>query len=131
MKKTGIAVIVVIIALVIIGVLYVYNNGKTKMIGGDKDGGGCLIGAGYSWCESKQKCLRIWEEACPESFCERENVEKVYKCGEYVRVVSSLLGGGSTYYEDNMTEIKCPVVAPDYISEQCRVIENINCNEIC
>ena len=34
------------------------------IIGGDKDKGGCLIGAGYSWCEVKQKCLRVWEEPC-------------------------------------------------------------------
>lgn len=34
------------------------------VIGGDTDAHGCLIAAGYSWCEAKQKCLRIWEEAC-------------------------------------------------------------------
>jgi len=34
------------------------------IIGGDKDEGGCLIAAGYSWCEAKQKCLRIFEEDC-------------------------------------------------------------------
>lgn len=37
---------------------------EEKIIGGDKDEGGCLIGAGYSWCELKQKCLRVWEEPC-------------------------------------------------------------------
>ncbi|MFH0737475.1 MAG: hypothetical protein V1827_02165 [Candidatus Micrarchaeota archaeon] len=35
-----------------------------KPIGGDKDEHGCLIAAGYSWCEEKGKCLRIWEEPC-------------------------------------------------------------------
>lgn len=35
------------------------------LIGGDKDAHGCLIAAGYSWCESKNKCLRVWEENCP------------------------------------------------------------------
>ena len=25
---------------------------------------GCLIVTGYSWCEAKQKCLKIWEEGC-------------------------------------------------------------------
>ncbi len=35
------------------------------LIGGDKDAHGCLIAAGYSWCESKNKCLRPWEENCP------------------------------------------------------------------
>lgn len=40
---------------------------EEKLIGGDKDDHGCLIGAGYSWCEEKQKCLRVWEEECAES----------------------------------------------------------------
>lgn len=38
-----------------------------QIIGGDKDAGGCLIAAGYSWCEPKQKCLRPWEEICYEA----------------------------------------------------------------
>lgn len=35
-----------------------------KPIGGDTDEHGCLPAAGYSWCELKQKCLRLWEEPC-------------------------------------------------------------------
>ena len=27
----------------------------------------CMTCAGYSWCETAQKCLRLWEEACPEA----------------------------------------------------------------
>ena len=36
-------------------------------IGGDTDEHGCLIAAGYSWCEAKQKCVREWEEPCNAS----------------------------------------------------------------
>lgn len=35
-----------------------------KLVGGDKDEHGCIGSAGYSWCETKQKCLREWEEKC-------------------------------------------------------------------
>ncbi len=35
-----------------------------NVIGSDRDEHGCIGSAGYSWCEVKQKCLRIWEEAC-------------------------------------------------------------------
>lgn len=35
-----------------------------QIVGGDKDVHGCIGSAGYSWCEVKQKCLRIWEEKC-------------------------------------------------------------------
>lgn len=34
------------------------------MPGSDRDEHGCIGSAGYSWCEVKQKCLRIWEEPC-------------------------------------------------------------------
>jgi len=36
------------------------------LVGGDKDVHGCIGSAGYSWCEIKQKCLRVWEESCAE-----------------------------------------------------------------
>jgi hypothetical protein len=31
-----------------------------------KDEHGCYGGAGYRWCEAKQKCHRLWEEDCEE-----------------------------------------------------------------
>ena len=34
------------------------------LLGRDRDEHGCIPSAGYSWCESKQKCLRQWEEKC-------------------------------------------------------------------
>jgi len=37
---------------------------EEPLIGGQRDEYGCLGPAGYSWCEKKQKCLRVWEEAC-------------------------------------------------------------------
>ena len=38
------------------------ENGN--LIGGNKDDHGCLIGAGYQWCPSTEKCQRMWEEYC-------------------------------------------------------------------
>ena len=35
-----------------------------RAIGGETDAHGCIGPAGYSWCETKQKCLRSWEEPC-------------------------------------------------------------------
>ncbi|MFW6312031.1 MAG: eight-cysteine-cluster domain-containing protein [Nanoarchaeota archaeon] len=37
-----------------------------RQIGGETDEHGCFIGAGYSWCEAKQKCIRVWEENCTD-----------------------------------------------------------------
>jgi hypothetical protein len=36
-----------------------------QLVGNDQDEHGCKASAGYSWCETKSKCLRVWEEACP------------------------------------------------------------------
>jgi len=38
------------------------NNGI--MVGNDSDEHGCKASTGNTWCESKQKCLRFWEENC-------------------------------------------------------------------
>jgi hypothetical protein len=37
-----------------------------NLVGGDKDEHNCLGSAGYSWCEAKQKCLRVFEEWCAD-----------------------------------------------------------------
>ena len=59
---------------------------SSNSLGGDKDEHGCIGSAGYSWCQSKEKCLRIWEEPCEEDFesvvCERENCHGLeIQCG--------------------------------------------------
>lgn len=37
---------------------------QEEPIGGEKDEHGCLIAAGYSWCEVRGECLRAWETPC-------------------------------------------------------------------
>lgn len=56
-----------------------------KEIGGDKDENNCIASAGYSWCEAKEKCLRVFEEFCPDevtglvdSIKKESDVELVY-----------------------------------------------------
>jgi len=66
MKKLKAMGIYSLIVIVLSIVLYKWPTNH-KIIGGDKDAGGCLVGAGYTWCEIKQKCLRVWEEPCQTS----------------------------------------------------------------
>ena len=61
MKKLSILIAVVVIAA---GVWLVKRDGQPQLIGGDKDAHGCLIAAGYSWCQAKATCIRVWEEYC-------------------------------------------------------------------
>ncbi len=59
----------------IAGGVLVYRNSDDRKIpdlpepvlGADRDVHGCIGSAGYSWCEEKNKCLRIWEEECSPS----------------------------------------------------------------
>jgi membrane-bound inhibitor of C-type lysozyme len=37
---------------------------NSPIVGGDKDSHGCIGSAGYSWCEAKQACIRVWETYC-------------------------------------------------------------------
>jgi hypothetical protein len=67
LSKKIITLLVLLILFLISGYLYQkYNNNEEGLIGGQKDNHECLIGAGYSWCEAKNKCIRIFEEGCDD-----------------------------------------------------------------
>eukprot|EP00746_Dinoflagellata_sp_MGD_P137080 gnl/MRDRNA2_/MRDRNA2_70913_c0_seq1.p1 gnl/MRDRNA2_/MRDRNA2_70913_c0~~gnl/MRDRNA2_/MRDRNA2_70913_c0_seq1.p1 ORF type:complete len:108 (+),score=36.10 gnl/MRDRNA2_/MRDRNA2_70913_c0_seq1:107-430(+) len=59
---------------------------QAEAAGGDRDDHGCIGSAGYVWCESSQKCLRVWEEEC-ESFkkevAKLQEQESNFEGGDY------------------------------------------------
>jgi len=57
-------VVVLAIFVVIVTATIYYLQNKPIRPGSDRDKHGCIGSAGYSWCEQKNKCLRIWEEKC-------------------------------------------------------------------
>ncbi|MBN2330548.1 MAG: hypothetical protein JXC85_01925 [Candidatus Aenigmarchaeota archaeon] len=67
------------------------------VIGGDKDEHGCLIAAGYLWCESKRKCLREWDEECPSEIFTAE------ECQAMGGSVLNIVGGDGCH--DNETAV--------------------------
>jgi hypothetical protein len=71
------------------------------------------------------------EEKTAAEFCGQENVAGVYECSGYVKVVSSLLGGGATYYNIDGQPVSCPVVGPDAESQQCRTLSQLECTDAC
>ncbi|MFZ6014782.1 MAG: hypothetical protein ACOYUZ_00285 [Patescibacteria group bacterium] len=72
------------------------NNGQ--MLGGDRDEHGCIGSAGYSWCESLQKCYRPWEEKCEEVKVEADNVPKPDVEDDYGGEYPATIYG---FYDDN------------------------------
>ena len=59
--------------LVVAGAVFAFQSNKTvapvapggeQLVGGQRDEHGCLGPAGYSWCEARKKCIRVWETYC-------------------------------------------------------------------
>ncbi len=129
-------VLISIVTLSVVIALLIGCSSEPK-VGGDRDEHGCIVSAGYVWCEEKQKCLRPWEETCRDiedrakDYCSMKDVDAVYICGDFIKVVSSLEGAGSTYIRQDGTEIYCPVVAPEYIPEECKTLQSGSfCKEV-
>jgi hypothetical protein len=53
---------------------------KEAIIGGDSDVHGCKASAGYTWCEAKGKCIRMWEEECMCAGIAGYSCPREYKC---------------------------------------------------
>ena len=116
--------IVLIILLFLVSII-IYNryfnknqladNTTTTMtlIGGDKDKHGCLIGAGYQWCESEQECQRLWEGNCPPDFIKK------------VTFVESK-DGVVIYYE----EPGKPALAKNFIFDGKCKVNNVLCKDL-
>lgn len=67
MEKNKLLVFAVAVIILVLALFYL-SRGSTpnadQVIGGQKDANGCLVAAGYSWCEAKKTCIRQWEEYC-------------------------------------------------------------------
>ena len=73
-------IVIAVAAIALIG-MWLVNKDTATLIGGDQDEHGCYLMAGYNWCESKQKCVRYWEEGCGD--CEVDSDCAVFgKTGE-------------------------------------------------
>jgi uncharacterized membrane protein len=62
-----------------------------------------------------------------QTYCDKENTASVYVSTSTIKVVGSLLGAGTTYINANdNTMFSCPVVAPNYVTQECKDIMNIS-----
>src|SRR3989338_5304294 len=58
-----------------------------------------------------------------QTYCAEENTASVYVSTSTIKVVGKPLGAGSTYINiDNNTSFSCPVVAPNYMTQECKDI---------
>lgn len=86
-----------------------------------------LVGAGayyaYSTLQDSEPVTDIALKA--QSYCSKENTASVEisRSSGFIKVVTTLLGGGATYYgETETTPLQCPVVAPESMSDDCKAL---------
>jgi hypothetical protein len=84
MKPENYITIIILIILVAGAVVFSILTNQPKIIGGDKDAHGCLIGAGYSWNETLQKCVREWEQG--KNYCSPES-RQAEVCAQFYQPV--------------------------------------------
>jgi len=53
-------------------------------IGGTLDASSCVIGAGYSWCEASQSCIRPWVTPCADHYADCADCLARQKRGENI-----------------------------------------------
>jgi len=109
----------------------------TELSGSDTSDHGCSASAGYAWCEGLSKCILSSVENCTapaaspyvaivQENCGKPDVAYVSICGDYVKVASSLDGGGITFYKPGSAPIICPPVSPDSMSDECKLLTDGN-----
>jgi len=80
------------------------------LIGGDKDAYGCIPSAGYSWCATKNRCIRNWEELCvsindnnkpiDNNIYIDNNIDKPYIPNEWIAfylIAGAVIAGGFVF----------------------------------
>jgi hypothetical protein len=67
-------------SLSLINLLYT-SLSQEIMVGGQMDTHNCLIGAGYTWCESSQNCIRQWLEPCSDNYLDCDDCLKKQRKG--------------------------------------------------
>ncbi|MFH1248927.1 MAG: hypothetical protein V1660_02140 [archaeon] len=121
------------IALILIASILIFavSNSRPKAIGGDKDSHGCLIGAGYSWCDEKQKCIRQFEEPCESTI----TYSQAYAIAENSTCINSgSLSNDRVYNSNTKTWWIDMDMKPEFKKEGCSpacvVYEDSNTAEI-
>ena len=63
---------------------YVGGDIMPMIPGSDIDTNGCIISAGYSWCESSKNCIRQWEIPCIDNYNDCSDCLKRQRKGENI-----------------------------------------------
>jgi len=124
-------IIFIIIVLVIWFTSIYYNqNNKTKEIILKNNSNSEVVNknekltTGTSTIVKIPKVKTLEEKA--KIYCNKENVSAVYISKDKIKIISNLIGSGATYIPlDEISSFRCPVVAPDSMTDKCKTILNM------
>ena len=55
-----------------------------RPVGGERDDNNCLTGAGFSWCETSQSCIRRWVTPCEDNYSDCNDCLRRQRKGENI-----------------------------------------------
>ena len=126
MKQTSILMIIIALITSLVMIVGCKSN---QLVGNDRDVHGCIGSAGYSWCDAKQKCLRVWEENCTtETNTQIANPASVYceKNGGTLEIITA--ADGSQSGQCTLTDgTKCDEWA--YFRGECGTQKQVACSQ--
>lgn len=61
--------------------LFQLSISQLPAVGGQLDTHNCLIGGGYTWCESSQNCIRQWLDPCSDNYLDCNDCLKKQRGG--------------------------------------------------
>jgi len=92
-----------------------------QLVGNDSDAHGCKASAGYSWCETLQTCVRLWETPCQLTITDALDIARNSDCineGDVTDVDAVYNNNSKTWWFDiQATRLGC--------DPACVVYENL------
>lgn len=117
-KTLFVIICVLLVLLIFLLILIRLEKKNQQVIGGDKDEHGCLISAGYSWCEEEERCLRQWEEYCPSLSTLEDYYNTLdYTCQADEDCVVKNIGNCCGYYPQCVNKDSNP--DPSFVQTKC------------
>jgi hypothetical protein len=132
-----IGVMIVIAILVAAGIFWPEKEGP---IGGEKDGHGCLVAAGYSFDENIRACIRTWELDESQRQAAKVAVEEAGEGYTIIKIETLRCPGCfNVHLQDENYEIKIIKLVDlkilpaqrHYCGEEFRRIENCTDKKVC
>ncbi len=107
--------------ILLIPILMIFISGcvQEQPIGGQTDDKGCLVAAGYTWCESRRECLRTWEVDCPSVMLTPE------ECEDRSGRIHNIAGSGDCYGNETAIAGVSGFISPNF----CCISKELACTD--